>query len=775
MPIQIPSTISKMRLKLMRNRRKPSATRGFRARWGSSSSYSSRRGYYRAQFPRWQFMALLLCLAAVALSTVGGCRARPTADSNSTTAPERTDVLRYPETRHSDQVDQYHGVEVPDPYRWLEDPDSEETQAWITAQNELTFGYLASIPARERIRQRLTELWDFERFGMPRKRGGRYFYTRNDGLQNQNVLYVADGLDAAPRILLDPNTWSEDGTRSLAGWQPSDDGRYLAYGVSDAGSDWREWKVYDVENDSELLDHLRWIRNSGVSWTPDGRGLYYARYREPPEGEGTTSVDQGQQFFFHELGTPQHKDRLVYEQPDEQEWTFSGSVTDDGRYLILYVWKGTLPKNQVFYQDLQQPNTPIIELLSGFDAAYYLVGNNGPTFYFHTDSDAPRWRVIAIDTESPGRSSWSEIVSESDAVLDAVSLLANVFYATYLQNATTRFRRFDLQGRDLGEIPLPGLGTGGGFSGRRDSDETFYSFTNFNTPGEIYRYDLETGVSELFRRPVVDCAPGDFESRQVFVTSGDGTRIPMFIVHKKGVVPDGNCPTLLYGYGGFNVSLTPHFSVGSLVWMEMGGVYAVANLRGGGEYGRQWHEAGTVHNKQNVFDDFTAAAGWLVDQGYTNPQRLAVAGGSNGGLLVGAMTTQHPGKFAAALPSVGVLDMLRYHKFTIGWMWASDYGTSDSPEEFQTLLAYSPLHNIHPGTSYPATLITTGDHDDRVVPAHSFKYAAALQAAQGGESPILIRIETRAGHGAGKPTDKIIAESADKFAFLVKVLGMGDL
>jgi prolyl oligopeptidase len=684
-------------------------------------------------------------------------------------APLKEDEkLRYPVTKTVEHVDEYHGQKVADPYRWLEDPDSEETSAWVAAQNEVTFGYLERLPHRERLQKRLTELWNYERYGLPRRRGQRYFYTRNDGLQNQSVLYVSEGLDGKPRELLDPNKLSEDGTVSLAGWRVSEDGRWLAYGLGHGGSDWREWKVLEVETGQPREDHLQWIKFSGVSWLPDGSGFYYSRYDAPKEGEKLTGANYYQKLFFHKLGDAQSQDTLVYERPDEKEWGFDGEVTEDGRYLIISVWRGTERKNQLFYKDLQQADAPVVELISGFDAEYGFLGNDGSVFYIVTDLDAPLRRVAAVDITQPDRSKWRELIPEADSVLEGVGLVSDFFCALYLKDAQSQIQVFDLQGRHVRDVALPAIGSAGGFGGRRDDPETFFYFTNYTTPATIYRYNVETGERALYREPNVDFDPDQFETRQVFYTSKDGTRVPMFITARKGLKLDGGNPTILYGYGGFNISQTPGFSVSNVVWLENGGVYATANLRGGGEYGRAWHEAGMKHLKQNVFDDFLAAAEWLIEQGYTNPEHLAIRGGSNGGLLVGAAMTQRPELFACALPAVSVMDMLRFHKFTIGWAWVSEYGSSDNAEEFPVLLKYSPLHNLKPGVNYPATLITTGDHDDRVVPAHSFKFAATLQTTHAGEAPVLIRIETRAGHGAGKPTAKIIEEAADVLTFALE-------
>ncbi|MBD1907327.1 prolyl oligopeptidase family serine peptidase [Funiculus sociatus GB2-A5] len=681
--------------------------------------------------------------------------------------------LAYPTSQKVEQVDDYHGTKVEDPYRWLEDPDSDETKAWVEAQNQVTFEYLNEITVREKIKQRLTQLWDYEKFSIPFKEGDRalrYFYFKNDGLQNQSVLYTLISLDAEPKVLLDPNKLSEDGTVALSGVSISEDAKLMAYGLSTSGSDWQEWKVRDIETGEDISDHLKWIKFSGASWTKDNRGFFYSRYDEPNEVTKLEDVNYYQKLYYHQLGKPQSEDILIYHRPDQKEWGFSGGVTEDGRYLIISVWLGTDPKNLIFYKDLANPNAEVVELINEFEANYSFIDNDGDVFWFRTDLDAPRGRVIAIDTKNPARSQWQEIIPQTDEVLESVGLLNNQFVVDYLKDAHTQVKIFDLNGAFVREVELPGIGSAGGFSGKRYDTETFYSFTSFTTPATIYHYDMVSGESTIFRQPKVDFNPADYETNQVFYSSKDGTQVPMFITHKKGLQLDGNNPTYLYGYGGFNVSLTPSFSVGSLIWLEMGGVYAIPNLRGGGEYGEEWHQAGTKLNKQNVFDDFITAAEWLISHKYTKPAKLAIGGGSNGGLLVGACLTQRPDLFGAALPAVGVMDMLRFHKFTIGWAWCSEYGSAENPDEFKALYAYSPLHNLKSETSYPATMITTADHDDRVVPAHSFKFAAALQEVHAGKNPVLIRIETKAGHGAGKPTAKIIEEVADKWAFLVRSL-----
>jgi prolyl oligopeptidase len=685
----------------------------------------------------------------------------------------RSDLsLVYPKPVKVEHVDDYHGTLVADPYRWLEDPDSEATKAWVEAENKVSFAYLEAIPARERIKERLTQLWDYEKYGVPFKKGERYFYFKNDGLQNQSVFYTLTTLDGEPTVLLDPNTLSEDGTVALAGLSISEDGKFSAYSLSTSGSDWQEWKVRDVESGQDLADHLKWVKFSGASWTEDSLGFFYSRYDEPKDTTKLQEANYFQKLFYHRLGTNQSEDVLVYERPDEKEWGFDGSVTEDGNYLIISVWKGSDSKNLLFYKDLSTANAPVVELINTFESNYSLIEHEDTLFWLQTDLDAPRGRVIAIDINQPDRKNWKEVIPQAAETLGGVGILNHQFVASYLKDAHTQIKIFSLEGSLVREVTLPGLGSAGGFGGKKEDTETFYSFTGFTTPNTIYRYDMVTGESTIFRQPNVAFNPEDYETQQVFYKSKDGTKIPMFITHKKGLKLDGNNPTYLYGYGGFNVSLPPGFSVSNLVWMELGGIYAQPSLRGGGEYGEDWHQEGTKLQKQNVFDDFIAAAEWLIAHQYTSPAKLSIGGGSNGGLLVGACMTQRPDLFGAALPAVGVMDMLRFQKFTIGWAWVADYGSSDNPEEFKALYAYSPLHNLKSGTAYPATLITTADHDDRVVPAHSFKFAAALQENHKGEAPVLIRIETKAGHGAGKPTSKVIEEAADRWAFLVQTLGM---
>jgi prolyl oligopeptidase len=680
--------------------------------------------------------------------------------------------LTYPKTATGDQVDNYHGTKVADPYRWLEDDHAPTTKEWVEAQNKVTFGYLEKISYRDKIKARLTELWNYERYGLPFKEGGRYFFTKNDGLQNQSVLYTMPDLDERPAVLLDPNKLSADGTVALAGYSVTDDGTLMAYGTSTAGSDWNEWKVRDIRTGKDLEDEIKWVKSSGAAWTKDAKGFFYSRYDAPDKTNQFKGVNYFHKLYYHVLGTPQSQDALVYHRPDQREWGFAGYVTDDGRYLGITVWHGTDTRNRFYYKDLQSPNNPVIEMLNDFDADYSFIDNVGTTFYFRTDLKAPRGRIIAIDIKQPAREQWREVVPESPNRLVGVNMVNNQLIATYLKDAHSQVKIYGTDGALVRDVELPGIGSVSGFGGKRQETETFYAFTSFTRPTTIYRYDLRSGKSTVFREPKVKFNPDDYEAKQVFYKSKDGTRVPMFIVHKKGVRLDGTNPTCLYGYGGFDISLTPGFSVSTLVWMEMGGVFAQPNLRGGGEYGKEWHEAGTKLKKQNVFDDFIAAAEWLIANKYTSREKLAISGGSNGGLLVGACMTQRPELFRVALPAVGVMDMMRFHKFTRGWAWTSDYGSPDNPEEFKALYAYSPLQNLKAGTRYPSTLVTTADHDDRVVPAHSFKFAATLQKAHAGENPVLIRIETKAGHGAGKPTSKVIEEASDRWAFVAHELGM---
>ncbi len=679
-------------------------------------------------------------------------------------------AINYPNTPKTNCVEYFHGVAVIDPYRWLEDLQSPQVKKWIEEQNKITFGYLEKIPCREAIKQRLTELWNYERYGTPSKKGDRYFFSHNNGLQNQNVIYTVDRLDGTPKVLIDPNLFSTDGKVALSGLAITDDGKLAAYGVATAGSDWQEWCVRDVDSGKDLSDKIEWVKFSSPAFTIDGKGFFYSRFDKPDDVAKLTQVNYYHKLYYHKIGTPQEEDVLIYHRPDQKEWNFYPETTRDGRYLVISSSQGTSPKKRIFYQDLKDPQAKVTPLLTDFDAAYDFIDNEGTVFWFRTDLNAPRGRIIAIDITKPQRENWLEIIPEAKETLSGVTIVGNRFIVNYLKDAHSQVKIFTLDGKFEYELELPGMGTVSGFTGKKEDTETFFMFTSFTTPGTIYRFDLTNRKISVFKKPDVKFNPDDYETKQVFYRSKDGTTVPMFITAKKGLKLNGKNPTLLYGYGGFNISITPSFSVANLVWMEMGGVYAVANIRGGGEYGEEWHQAGTKLKKQNVFDDFISAAEYLIQNCYTRPSRLSISGGSNGGLLVGAVLNQRPDLFGAALPAVGVMDMLRFHKFTIGWAWISDYGSPDNLEEFKALYPYSPYHNIKPGTKYPATLVTTADHDDRVVPAHSFKYTAALQAAQGGTAPILIRIETKAGHGAGKPTSVLIEESADKLAFLVSSL-----
>ena len=680
--------------------------------------------------------------------------------------------LKYPDTKKVDQVDELHGVKVQDPYRWLEDDvrQSKEVAEWVAAENAITSAYLAAIPQRDAIKKRLTELWNYEKFGAPFKAGGRYFYFKNDGLQNQSVLYKLESLNADPVVLIDPNKWSKDGTVALGSTSFSDDGRFAAYSVAEAGSDWNTWRILEVETGRLLADELKWVKFSGASWTPDNKGFFYSRYDEPPEGAAFQKTNLNQKLFYHRVGSSQSDDVLVYKRPDEPTWGFGTRVTEDGRYLVIEIWKGTDHKYRVVYKDLTEPYGMPVELIDNFECEYSFIGNEGTTFFFQTDLDAPRKRIVAIDIRKPREI--REIIPQSREKLVGVDIVANMFVATYLKDAKTQVKMYSLDGTFVREVEFPGIGSASGFGGKRTDTETFYSFSSFATPPTIFRYDMLTGKSTKLRQAQVKFNPDDYSVEQVFYPSKDGTKVPMFIAYKKGIKLDGTNPTLLYGYGGFSISLTPGFSIARLGWLEMGGIYAMPNLRGGGEYGEDWHKQGTRLHKQNVFDDFIGAAEWLIEHKYTSRSKLAIQGGSNGGLLVGACMTQRPDLYAASLPAVGVMDMLRFQKFTAGRFWVDDYGSADNPDEFKSLFAYSPYHNLKPGSKYPATLVTTADTDDRVVPGHSFKFAARLQACQSGDAPTLIRIETRAGHGAGKPTDKLIEEVADQWAFLVKNLGM---
>jgi prolyl oligopeptidase len=675
----------------------------------------------------------------------------------------------YPKPKKGEQVDNYHGTQVNDPYRWMEDTESPDMQSWIAAENKITDAYFATIPEREKIKARLTELWNYERYSAPGKIGNRYIYSKNDGLQNQSVLYITDSINDPGRVLLDPNKLSADGTAALSGSSFSEDGKLWAYGVAIAGSDRTEWRVMNVETGEMLSDTLKPNRQGGVSWLNDNSGFYYSRFPDATAGKELKGASKFQKIYFHKLGTPQSEDYLVYERPDDGELFVGANVTEDGDWLVIRVAKGTERMNMVYVKNLTMEKSPIQALVADRTSSFDFVGNDGPVFYFETDKDAERGRLVSVDVTAKAPV-WKEIVPQAAETLNNVQMINDQFVLSYLKDAYTQIKIVDKDGKFVRNVDLPGIGSAGGFGGKQKDTETFYSFSSYNAPPTIYRYDMKTGKSTLFRKAGVKFDGSQYEVKQVKFKSKDGTMVPMFLTYKKGTKLDGSNPTLLYGYGGFNISQTPGFSVARLPWLEMGGVYAVAAIRGGAEYGKAWWKGGSRLNKQNTFDDFIAAGEWLVANKYTQPSKLAIQGGSNGGLLVGAVLNQRPDLFGAALPAVGVMDMVRFTEFTVGAAWKSDYGDPKDAADFKALYAYSPLHNIKPGTKYPATLVTTADHDDRVFPAHSFKYAAALQEAQAGSAPVLIRIETKAGHGAGKPTSKIIQEQADLMGFLVKNL-----
>ncbi|HCA58278.1 MAG TPA: S9 family peptidase [Blastocatellia bacterium] len=679
--------------------------------------------------------------------------------------------FEYPKARKADQVDDFHGVKVADPYRWMEDTGSAETQSWIEAQNKLTNSYFETIPQRARIRERLTEIWNYERVSAPSKIGKRYIYSRNDGLQNQSVLYITDSINDPGKVFFDPNKLSSDGTAALSGSSFTEDGKLWAYGVARSGSDRTEWRIMNVETGEHLSDTLPPNRQGGVAWLADNSGFFYQRYPAPEAGAELRAANRFPKIYFHKLGTPISEDKVIYERNDDGELTSGGLVTEDGKWYVIFTSKGTQRMNEVHFKDLSRPDSPIVPLVSERTASWSFVGNDGPVFYFRTDKDAERGKLVSVNVLARARI-WKEVIPQAAETLNGVQMINDQFVANYLKDAYTKIKIFDKDGKHVRDVELPGIGSAGGFGGKQTDTETFYTFSSYNAPPTIYHYDMKTGTSKLFRQAQVKFNPSDYEVKQVFYTSKDGTRVPMFISHKKGLKLDGSNPTILYGYGGFNISQTPGFSVSRIVWMEMGGIYAVANIRGGAEYGKEWWANGAVLKKQNTFDDFIAAGEFLINNKYTSNKKLAIQGGSNGGLLVGAVLNQRPDLFGAALPAVGVMDMVRFTEFTVGAFWKSDYGDPKKPDEFKVLYSYSPLHNIKPGTKYPATLVTTADTDDRVFPAHSFKYAAALQAGQGGDAPVLIRIETKAGHGAGKPTAKVIEEQADIYGFLFKNLGM---
>ena len=684
----------------------------------------------------------------------------------------------YPTTKRVVQVDEYHGVTVDDPYRWLEDADGEATESWIEAQNALTFEFLEALPERAAIRARLDELSNYERIGLPLREGGNYFVTKNAGLEDQPKLFVSESADGPWRVLLDPAEFSSDGTVSLAGLSPSPDGQFLAYGLSDGGSDWRTIHIVDVPTGRKLTDVVRNCKFGVGEWAHDSSGFYYTRFARPADGSELQARNEPPETWFHRYGTDELDDVRVLGRADDP-MVFQGlALTEDKQAAIVSRLAAQTRTTELDWVEIDPARPWVLRedtrvpLVTGYEAQDYFVGDDGSVVFVQTTRNSPNGRVVAIDPGNAAPDNWREIVPEASEAIRSVSLVGGHLIVSYMKDVASVVKVFDTQGAFVREVELPGFGTASGFGGDFDDSETFFSFSSYTEPPTLWRYDVATGARSRFEEVELPFDPSLYVTRQAFYTSQDGTRIPIAITHAKGLELDSTNPTYLYGYGGFNVSLTPYFSVATLAWLELGGVYAVPNLRGGGEYGEAWHEAGTKAQKQNVFDDFIAAAEWLCAEGYTTPSKLAIGGGSNGGLLVGACMTQRPDLFAAALPAVGVMDMLRYHKFTIGWAWAGDYGTSDDPDEFRALRAYSPYHNLTEGVAYPATLVTTGDHDDRVVPAHSFKFAAALQHAHRGPEPVLIRIETRAGHGAGKSTSMRLDETADRWAFLTYVLGM---
>ncbi|MBI5381117.1 MAG: S9 family peptidase [Opitutae bacterium] len=713
-------------------------------------------------------MQKILCLG-LGLA-VGGLEAAPLA-------------WNYPAAARGDVTDDYHGTKVTDPYRWLEALDAPATRTWVEEQNRLTFGFLEKLPQRAFFQARLTKLWNYARYGLPFKEGGLYFFTKNSGLQNQAALYVQTSLTAEPRLLLDPNTLAADGTVALTTAAVSPDGQWLLYGTAAAGSDWNELRVRNIATGQDTADLIQWVKFSNAAWTRDGKGFFYSRYPMP-----TTAADTGKTFsalehqklYYHRLGSAQSEDRLIAEVPAEPKWFVRGEATEDGRYLLVTLSRGSSAENLLRCVDLGDPlapklDAPVVPLVAQWEAEYRLVGNDGSRLLVLTNLDARRRRIIAIDLRTPAKADWKTVVPESDDTIESAGVVGGKIIVKTMHDASSRLLVYSFAGKSLGAVELPGIGTVAAISGKADDAELFFNFTSFTYPTTNFRYDLSVGRRTTVHAPQVAFDPAAYETTQVFFTSKDGTRVPMFLTHRKGLKLDGTAPALLHGYGGFNISLTPAFSVPVLAWLEQGGVYAVPNLRGGGEYGKAWHESGTKERKQNVFDDFIGAAEWLIAHRYTAAQKLVLSGGSNGGLLVGAVLNQRPDLCRVAWPAVGVMDMLRFHKFTVGFAWASDYGSSDDPAGFKYLAAYSPLHTVKAGARYPAVLVTTADHDDRVHPAHSFKYAAAMQAGVfngDGALPVMIRIETRAGHGAGKPTSKLIEESADKLAFAAHFLGL---
>ncbi|WP_116544081.1 prolyl oligopeptidase family serine peptidase [Pontibacter virosus] len=717
-------------------------------------------------------------LLAGGLTAVTACKSSQTENTatgmnteTTTTAPVAAaeTQLTYPETKKVDHTDDYFGTKVADPYRWLE-THNEEVDQWVEAQNKVTFNYLESIEFRDQIKDRLTKIWNYPKYGAPFKKGGKYYFYKNDGLQNQSVLYVQNTLESEPKVFLDPNKFSNDGTVALTALSFDKDAKYVAYGTSSGGSDWNTYEIMEVATGKKLDDKVEWVKFSGPSWHKDG--FFYSRYDAPTEGNKLANKNEYHKVYYHKIGTPQSQDQLVYEDKTKPLRNFYGQTTDDERFLILNVSEGASGANALYYRDLKDPKSTIKPIIDNFESEYNVVDNVGDKLLVRTNKNATRYRLVLIDPKKPQEQNWKVIVPQNENVMNGVSLVGGRIIASYMKDAASEVVVYDTNGKQLNKVELPAIGTVGGFAGEKDDKETFFTFTSFTYPPTIYRYDVPNNKVELFRKTEVDVDTEAYETKQVFYTSKDGTKVPMFIVHKKGLELNGNNPTYLYAYGGFNISLTPSFSIANMLWLENGGVYAMPNLRGGGEYGEDWHKAGMTPNKQNVFDDFIAAAEYLIANKYTSSEKLAVGGGSNGGLLVGAFMTQRPELAKVALPAVGVMDMLRFHKFTIGWAWVPEYGSSDDEAQFKNLYAFSPLHNLKEGVKYPATMVKTADHDDRVVPAHSFKFISELQDKGAPGNPYLIRIDVRAGHGAGKPTSLVIQEWADTWAFMYKNMGV---
>ncbi|MFC6996440.1 prolyl oligopeptidase family serine peptidase [Rufibacter roseus] len=716
-------------------------------------------------------------LFAGAFAVASGCKTSTSsvatqdtkgAEAMTPTASANTSIM-YPKTPKENHVDTYHGTQVPDPYRWLEADTADNVAQWVKAQNEVTFDYLDKIPFRDQLKQRLTQLWNYPKYSAPFKEGDYYYFYKNNGLQNQAVLYRQKGLNGEPEVFLDPNKLSEDGTTSLGSLAFSKDARYAVYTTSTGGSDWRDAYVLDVATGKKLQDELHWIKFSGTSWHKDG--FFYSRYAEPTQGSKLANKNEYHKVYYHKIGTPQSQDKLIWEAKEHPLRLLFAGTTEDERYLILTASEGT-SNNSLYVKDLTKANSPIMPLIETFDKEYQVVENIGDKLIVLTNQDAPKYKLVQVDLKNPKPANWKTLVPETDNVLNYASLVGGKLILNYMKDAATLVRVHDTNGKWLHDVQLPTIGTASGFGGKKEDKTVFYTFTSYTYPSAIYQYDIASNKSTLFRKAEVDVDMEAYETKQIFYTSKDGTKVPMFITHKKGLKLHGTSPTYLYAYGGFNASMTPGFSISRMVWLENGGVLAVANIRGGGEYGEAWHKAGMTPNKQNVFDDFIAAAEYLINQKYTSSEKLAIAGGSNGGLLIGAVANQRPEMFKVALPAVGVMDMLRFHKFTIGWAWVPEYGSSDDPDQFKNLMVFSPIHNIKEGTRYPATLVTTADHDDRVVPAHSFKYIATLQEKAAGPGPYLIRVDVKAGHGAGKSTTAQIAEAADVWAFTFYNMGV---